>query len=71
MLAAVATAVVVITSEVTSTLAMFRKIVLFFEIYHWQHLRAQSLSCVQLFATPWTVAHQALLSLGFILHHKH
>ena len=23
------------------------------------------LSCVQLFATPWTVAHQALLSMGF------
>ena len=26
---------------------------------------AQSLSCVQLFATPWTAAHQALLSIGF------
>ena len=25
----------------------------------------QSLSCVQLFVTPWTVAHQALLSMGF------
>jgi len=25
----------------------------------------QSLSCVQLFATQWTVAHQALLSMGF------
>ena len=25
----------------------------------------QSLSCVRLFATPWTVAHQALLSMGF------
>ena len=25
----------------------------------------QSLSCVQLFATPWTVAHQAPLSVGF------
>ena len=25
----------------------------------------QSLSCVQLFATPWTVAHQALLSMEF------
>ena len=23
------------------------------------------LSCVQLFATPWTVAHQASLSMGF------
>ena len=26
---------------------------------------AQSLSYVQLFATPWTVAHQASLSIGF------
>ena len=25
----------------------------------------QSLSCVLLFATPWTVAHQASLSMGF------
>ena len=25
----------------------------------------QSLRCVQLFATPWTIAHQALLSMGF------
>ena len=29
------------------------------------HTHAQSLSCVQLFATPWTVAHPAPLSLGF------
>ena len=28
-------------------------------------LCAQSLSCVQLFATPWTVAHKAPLSMGF------
>ena len=28
-------------------------------------LNAQSFSCVQLFATPWTVAHQAPLSMGF------
>ena len=28
-------------------------------------LHACVLSCVQLFATPWTVAHQAPLSLGF------
>ena len=27
-------------------------------------VRAQSLSCIQLFATPWTVAHQAPLSMG-------
>ena len=26
---------------------------------------ARSLSCVQLFAAPWTVAHQAPLSMGF------
>ena len=29
------------------------------------HSLAQSLSHVQLFATPWTVAHQAPLSMGF------
>ena len=28
-------------------------------------MRAQSLSRVQLFGTPWTVAHQAPLSMGF------
>ena len=28
-------------------------------------MHAQSLSCVQLFATPWTVARQAPLSMGF------
>ena len=28
-------------------------------------VHAQSLSCVQLFATPWTVAHQAPLSMQF------
>ena len=28
-------------------------------------MRAQSLSCVQLFATPWTAASQAPLSVGF------
>ena len=27
--------------------------------------RAQSLSCVQLFVTPWTVTCQDLLSMGF------
>ena len=29
------------------------------------YMCAQSLSCVQLFATPWTVAHQAPLSMEF------
>ena len=28
-------------------------------------MRAQSLSCVRLFVTPWTVTHQAPLSMGF------
>ena len=27
--------------------------------------KCSSLSCVQLFATPWTVAHQNPLSMGF------
>ena len=29
-------------------------------------MHAKSLSHVQLFATPWTVAHQALLSMGIL-----
>ena len=29
------------------------------------HAHAQSLSCFRLFAGPWTVAHQAPLSMGF------
>ena len=28
-------------------------------------LCAQTLSCIQLFVTPWAVAHQAPLSMGF------
>ena len=28
-------------------------------------VKVKLLSCVRLFATPWTVAHQALLSMGF------
>ena len=28
-------------------------------------MKVKSLSRVRLFATPWTVAHQALLSMGF------
>ena len=28
-------------------------------------MHAQSLSCVQLFSAPWTVAHQAPLFMGF------
>ena len=30
--------------------------------------RVKSLSCVRLFATPWTVAYQASLSMGFSRH---
>ena len=33
--------------------------------FHHVCVRAQSLSRVQFFATPWTVAHQASLSVGF------
>ena len=28
-------------------------------------MHAYVISCIQLFATPWTVAHQAPLSIGF------
>ena len=31
----------------------------------WQKVKVKSLSHVRLFATPWTVAHQAPLSMGF------
>ena len=30
-----------------------------------EKLKVKSLSCVQLLVTPWTVAHQAPLSVGF------
>ena len=30
-----------------------------------EEVKVKLLSCVQLFATPWTVAHQAPLSMGF------
>jgi len=33
--------------------------------FHCMHVCAQSLSGIQLFVTPWTVAHQAPLSMGF------
>ena len=32
---------------------------------HHHKVKVKSLSRVQLFATPWTVAHQAPLSMGF------
>ena len=31
----------------------------------WKEKKVKSLSCVPLFATPWTVAYQAPLSMGF------
>ena len=44
----------------------------FLELQAWSHLlihlerrKCQSLSCVLLFVIPWTVAHQAPLSVGF------
>ena len=38
--------------------------IFFFNAWKWQ-LKGKSLSCVQLFVTPWTAAHQAPLSMGF------
>ena len=37
----------------------------FFRIHCEARMHAQSLSCVRLFATLWTVAHQVSLSMGF------
>ena len=34
--------------------------------HHLKYILALSLSCVQLFVTPWTVAHQSPLSMGII-----
>ena len=34
-------------------------------VSHQERMHAKSLSCIQLFATLWTVAHQAPLSMGF------
>ena len=35
------------------------------QLYHLQAVCAQSLSRARLFATPWTIAHQAPLSMEF------
>ena len=32
----------------------------------WHQVCAESLSCVRLFAAPWTVAHQDPLSMGIL-----
>ena len=34
-------------------------------LFRYYHVKVKSLSTVQLFVTPWTVAHQAPLSMGF------
>ena len=36
-----------------------------FRITHFEVEESESLSHIQLFETPWTVAHQAPLSVGF------
>ena len=36
-----------------------------FIFLNWMKVKVKSLSCVQLFATPWTVAYQASQSMGF------
>ena len=35
------------------------------QMFHFMEVKVKSLSRVQLFATPWTVAYQAPLSMGF------
>ena len=35
------------------------------QMFHLMEVKVKSLSRVQLFATPWTVAYQAPLSMGF------
>ena len=44
---------------------VFHQLVIIFSTALSACMQALSLSHVQLFATPWTVAHQALLSMGF------
>ena len=49
---------------------LFFLLVLKYEKGQWVHCQiklfnSKSLSCIQLFMTPWTVAHQAPLSMGF------
>ena len=40
-------------------------LILLFTLYLIPIVKVKSLSCVQLFVTPWTVAHQAPLSMEF------
>ena len=37
----------------------------FLDTAKWFFYLCQMLNCIQLFETPWTVAYQALLSMGF------
>ena len=41
----------------------FLVVVKIFFFFFWMFSSVQSLSCVQLFATPWTTAHQTSLSI--------
>ena len=41
------------------------KMVIFFNTLSSTKVQVKSLSRVQLFATPWTIAYQAPLSMGF------
>ena len=47
-------------SPVTSLLHMLLR------LWDFMKVKVKSLSCVQLFATPWTVAYHTPLSMGFL-----
>ena len=44
---------------------VYTNIAIITHMYVWYGVKRKSLSCVQLFATPWTITCQALLSMGF------
>ena len=43
----------------------FMYVYIYIYSYIWSHMCIQSLGCIQLFATPWTIACQAPLSMRF------
>ena len=47
---------------ITSSQIFSRALLFSLKIYH-QNSSVQSLSCIQLFVTPWTAAHEASLSI--------
>jgi len=59
-----------LTSWVNSLLSVLYsfKVAEFFSVYVKKWSEEKSLSCVRLFVTPWTVAHQAPRSMGFSKH---